>query len=157
MIKKKFLLFVILLLIILVFLFVSKMVPDSSQENKVCFKNHCFYVELAKTRAEKARGLMFRENLDLDKGMLFIFEEEGKYPFWMKNTLLPLDIIWLNKEKEVVFLRKNVLPCSEEDCQTIRPDKKAKYVLEVNGGLADKIGLRVGDKLTFYLLSINEL
>ena len=58
-------------------------------------------------------GLMFRENMDSDRGMLFIFEKEGEYPFWMKNTLIPLDIIWINKDKEVVFISENAQPCEE--------------------------------------------
>src|ERR1035437_263623 len=64
-----------------------------SPANSVCFKQNCFSVELAKTSAEQERGLMYRTELDKDKGMLFIFYNEGIYPFWMKNTLIPLDMI----------------------------------------------------------------
>ncbi len=96
---------------------------------------------------------MFREKLDLDKGMLFIFEEEGEYSFWMKNTLIPLDIIWINKAKEVVFISGNTQPCQEEySCSSINPGKNAKYVLEINAGIAEKIGLKVGDKITIFCL-----
>jgi uncharacterized membrane protein (UPF0127 family) len=92
---------------------------------------------------------MFREDLDPNRGMLFIFEEEGVYPFWMKNTLIPLDIIWIDKSKTVVFISKNTLPCEQEPCPTINPRKKAKYVLELCGGTADRIGLKAGDRLVF--------
>ena len=92
---------------------------------------------------------MFRENLEQDKGMLFIFQEEGEYSFWMKNTLIPLDIIWINQNKEVVFIKKNFEPCTQEVCPSVKPDKKAKYVLELNVGTVEQIGLKIGDKIIF--------
>ena len=88
---------------------------------------------------------MFREKLDADKGMLFIYEKEGKYPFWMKNTLIPLDIIWIDKNKEVVFISANAQPCKEDYCPSILPPENAKYVLEINGGVSEKIGLAIGE------------
>ena len=120
---------------------------DRSDQSRVWFEDHCFYVEVVTTPQERARGLMFREHLDPDKGMLFVFDWEAVYPFWMKNTLIPLDIIWIDRNKEVVFISKDTQPCEQEPCPTINPYKKAKYVLEVCGGTADKIGLEVGDKL----------
>ncbi len=116
---------------------------------EVCFKENCFNAELAVTPKERARGLMFREELDADRGMLFIFDSEGIHPFWMKNTLIPLDIIWMDKDKEVVFIKRAAQPCRDGTCPLIHPTKKAKYVLEVNGGTAENIGLNVGDKLSF--------
>ncbi|MDP3052638.1 MAG: DUF192 domain-containing protein [bacterium] len=136
-----------LLIVFFVILAVAAVVLIKEKSNRVCFKNYCFDVELAKTTAEMSRGLMFRENLAADKGMFFIFKKEGKYPFWMKNTLIPLDIIWINENKEVVFVSENTQPCPEESpCFYINPDKNAEYVLEINGGLAGKIGLKIGDK-----------
>lgn len=90
---------------------------------------------------------MFRENLPQDEGMLFIFNEEGSYPFWMKNTLIPLDIIWIDENKEVVFISENSQPCKDDFCSNINPGRSAKYVLEVNGGIAKKIGLKTGDSI----------
>ena len=92
---------------------------------------------------------MFREELDSNEGMLFIFNDEAAYSFWMKNTLIPLDIIWLNRGKEVVFISKNVQLCENDSCPLISSNKKALYVLELNAGMADKIGLNVGDKMRF--------
>ena len=87
-----------------------------------------------------------------NEAMLFVFPEEGEYPFWMKNTLIPLDIIWINQEKEVVFIGENLQPCKEEYfCPLVRPDKNAKYVLEVNKGIVEKIGLEVGDKMLLFV------
>jgi len=94
---------------------------------------------------------MFREKLDSNKGMLFIFDREGEYPFWMKNTLIPLDIIWINEKKEVVFISENTQPCEKDPCLSVNPGKNAEYILEVNGGAAQKIGLNMGDTLNFKL------
>jgi len=143
--KNKLLLSGVLLLIFAgSFLFFSP-----QKESKVCFENYCFDVELATNRKEKARGLMFREEMDSDKGMLFVFREDDKHSFWMENTLIPLDIIWLNRNKEIVFISKDTQPCKEETCPLITPDTKARYVLEVNGGVADKKGLIIGNKAVF--------
>ena len=119
----------------------------TEKTTRACFEDNCFDVELALKPKEQRRGLMFREHLDLNKGMLFVFEEEGKHPFWMKNTLIPLDIIWINKNKEVVFISENTQPCKESSCFSIKPSENAKYVLEINGGISKKIGLIIGDKI----------
>ncbi len=128
-------------------LIIFVVVFSRTKKARVCFENNCFDVELAVKPEEQSRGLMFREHLDLDKGMLFIFEEEKKHSFWMKNTLIPLDIIWINKNKEVVFISENVQPCEEFSCPNIKPSESAKYVLEINGGISKKIGLIIGDKI----------
>jgi len=121
---------------------------EEKKRGEVCFRNECFNVELAKTEKEHERGLMFRKILGKDEGMLFIFRDEGIYPFWMKNTFLPLDIVWIDKDFRVVYISKNTLPCEENlPCPTISPKEKAKYVLEVKGETAERIGLRVGEKV----------
>lgn len=81
--------------------------------------------------------------------MLFIFDSSGDYPFWMKNTLIPLDIIWISKDKKVVDIKENAKPCRSEMCETYSPKSDAKYVLEINGGLANKYKIKVGDALSF--------
>lgn len=135
------------------FPFVPSSILDNTQQNQVCFKKTCFTVELADNALERARGLMFRETLPENQGMLFIFDQEGKHSFWMKNTLIPLDIIWLDQARNVVFIGQNVPPCDAPQCPGINPQKSAKYVLEINGGLCDKINLRPGDRLVFRLSS----
>ena len=117
------------------------------QESLVCFQNHCFRVELQLTPQEQRRGLMFREQLDMDSGMLFVYEEEGDRTFWMKNMFIPLDIIWIDSNKEVVFIKEHVQPCREDTCPSLHSDKNAQYVLEINSGMAQKIGLSVGDRM----------
>ena len=114
---------------------------------QVCFEYHCFNVEIADNLTTQKTGLMFRKELEENAGMLFIFSKEGIYPFWMKNTLIPLDIIWMNENKEIVFISENTQPCKNDPCPDINPEKNAKYVLEINAGLSREIGLSVGSKL----------
>jgi len=121
----------------------------ASNDNLVCFKNSCFHVQIAESENERSHGLMFKDSLPANQGMLFIFEQEEFHPFWMKNMSIPLDIIWLNNNKEAVFINANTPPCKDEPCQVINPDTEAKYVLEINAGLAERIGLKLGDKLNF--------
>lgn len=139
--------FLIFFLIFIAGFVVYPYFKKEKKEQRVCFKNHCFLVELALTPEEKSRGLMYREGLDKDRGMLFIYEKEGEYSFWMKNVSIPLDIIWLNKDKKVVYIAEKCHPCPELPCPTIKPDKAAKYVFEINGGLASEMGLSVGNEL----------
>jgi len=151
--KKKVILIIVFLLILLIatsltyiLFFMDK---NNQKQTQLCFENNCFDVELALTSKEKKQGLMFRNYLGENKGMLFVLAMEEEYGFWMKNTLIPLDIIWLNEDKEVVFISENNQPCKNNECPTINPDRKAKYVLELNGGTTDKIGLEVGDRTNF--------
>ncbi len=116
---------------------------------KICFENKCFNVEIADTPEKRRTGLMNRESLAIDSGMLFTFEKEGIYNSWMKNTLIPLDIIWFNKDNEIIFIKENAQPCKTEQCETFGPEKKAKYILEINGGLAEKTGVEIGDEIEF--------
>jgi len=116
---------------------------------KVCYNQHCLNVRLAATPSEREQGLMFRKNLPQGQGMLFVFDQPARYGFWMKNTYIPLDIIWFDENLEVVYIKERAQPCLEKLCQPIIPDQKARYVLEANGGFVDESGIRVGDKLNF--------
>ncbi len=99
--KRNFLLVVFLSLIVIIIALLLNY--QLTKQSETCFKNYCFKVELAKTPEERSRGLMSIKSLASDKGMLFIFEKEGIFPFWMKNTLIPLDIIWINEEEKSCF------------------------------------------------------
>ena len=114
---------------------------------QVCLGNNCFTVQIADNFITREIGLMFRKTLDQDEGMLFLFPKEDIYAFWMKNTLIPLDIIWVNGNKEIVFVNKNSQPCPKGYCSPITPDTKARYVLEIKAGEIDKSGLKIGDKI----------
>jgi len=142
---KRWLILILILGIILAAVFI---VSKKLNISEVCFKSNCYSVELAMTDTERERGLMYRDRLDLGNGMLFVFDSDGIYPFWMKNTLIPLDMIWLDGDGKVVYIYKNARPCEEEDeCSNIIPPDSARYVLEINAGEADRIGLKEGDEL----------
>jgi hypothetical protein len=100
-------------------------------------------VELAKTPEEKQQGLMHRTSLAENHGMLFIFDSDAPRSFWMKNTLIPLDMIFIDSNMRVVEIKANIPPCKEDPCSTYT-SAPAKYVLEINGGLAEKNGISVG-------------
>lgn len=106
-------------------------------------------LELAITDRERALGLMFRENLPEDRGMLFLFDEPRVHPFWMKYTFIPLDMIWLDAEGRVVDLRANVPPCRSDPCPSYSPRAPDSAVLEVNAGFAAAHGVAIGSVLRF--------
>ncbi len=118
----------------------------------VKIKDKPFRMDIAKTSGERKLGLMYKESLDLNEGMIFIYTKEKKYSFWMKNTMIPLDIIWLNKNKNVVHISKNTQPCKQNDCPSIKPNRRAIYVLEINANLSDKLGLSIGDSIEFDII-----
>ena len=106
-------------------------------------------VELATDEATRAQGLMFRDRLAEDRGMLFFFRESGEYPFWMKNTLLPLDMIWIDDQRRVVHVAANVPPCKADPCPNYPPNAQARYVLELAAGVAAKHHLGNGQVLRY--------
>jgi uncharacterized protein len=105
-----------------------------------------FRVELARTDAERNRGLMFRESMGDDQGMLFVFDREFTHTFWMKNTLIPLDMLFINKERRIVGIVQNAEPQTETGRSVGTP---SLYVLEINGGLSGKLGIRAGHVVEF--------
>jgi hypothetical protein len=116
---------------------------------KVCINSCCVQAELAQTDAKRQRGLMFRDSLAENQGMIFIFDKEDRYGFWMKNMRFPLDIIWIDAEKRIVDIKKDVPACREESCETLMPAAEAKYVLEVQSGFTDRRGIKIGDRIEF--------
>ncbi|HEY3198737.1 MAG TPA: DUF192 domain-containing protein [Nitrospirales bacterium] len=107
--------------------------------------------ELADTEEKRARGLMFREHLARDRGMLFIFSEPGQWSFWMKNTKVPLDILWLDHKKKIVDLAENIPGCVGDPCLQYQPAQEATYVLEVSAGTVGRQKLARGMQLSFDL------
>ena len=116
----------------------------------VVLKGKTFYVELAENDEQHMRGLMFREQMAPDRGMFFIFRDEFMQAFWMKNTLIPLDMLYFDKSFHVVSVQSNVPPCKADPCPSYPSSGPAKYVLELNGGTADKLGVKPGDALEFH-------
>ena len=128
-------------------LFLNPVKPANLEKGQICFGQKCFQVELAQTPEQREYGLMNRSYLDANAGMLFIFDKQGIYPFWMKNTLIPLDIIWIDNSGKVVFIKENAQPCTNFLCPNIIPTSSAKYVLELNAGICNETGIKLGDQL----------
>lgn len=106
-------------------------------------------LDLALTPEEIANGLMFRPSLPPDRGMLFLFTEERYPSFWMKNTLIPLDLVFLDPAGGVVDVIPDVQPCAADPCPTYSPDASALAVLELGAGGARKHGVEPGTTLLF--------
>lgn len=103
-------------------------------------------IELADTEYKRQLGLMNRKSMDENQGMLFIFNEERLQSFWMLNTLISLDIIFVNKEKKIVTIHKNTTPLSQQSYPSSEP---AIYVVEVIGGFCNKYNILPGDKISW--------
>ena len=107
-------------------------------------KSHRVQVELADTEAKRERGLMFRKELPEGRGMLFLFDEEGEHSFWMKDTLIPLDLIFVDSSGRVTGIVARARPLTLEP----RSGGPSRMVLEVPGGWAAAHGVRTGDRMT---------
>lgn len=114
-------------------------------------KGESFTVELAETQEKQALGLMFRDELRDDRGMLFLFPGEAMRSFWMKNTRIPLDILYFDEDLSLVSVSENVQPCRTQRCPGYPSTGPAKYVLELNAGKAAELGVRKGDTLSLQL------
>lgn len=107
--------------------------------------------ELAVTEEQRVRGLMFREEIKENQGMLFVMEEEGPHGFWMKNMRFSIDILWLNGEKRIVHVESHVPPCQSPPCPTYHSEIPSKYVLELKAGSVEKHNLELYEKIDFIL------
>ena len=134
-------------LVIIVSLLVIILVPlaRKPKENYVKINDNTIKIEIADSIEEQTKGLMFRKSLDEKTGMLFIFDQPGILTFWMKNMNFPLDMIYIDENMQIVTIIRNAQPCQEDPCTIHRPEQPARYVLEINGGDADKIGIKEGD------------
>ncbi|MCA1611782.1 MAG: DUF192 domain-containing protein [Acidobacteria bacterium] len=106
-----------------------------------------YRLELANTPEEQAQGLMYRESLPDKTGMLFRFSDAGVHKFWMKNTMIPLDIIWLDRDGGVLFVSAGTPPCKADPCANYGPDTAAASVLEIAGGMAAREKVTVGSRV----------
>jgi uncharacterized membrane protein (UPF0127 family) len=107
---------------------------------------HKFIVEVSDEDRERAQGLMYRALMKEDEGMIFLFPRSEPQSFWMKNTKIPLDIIYVNEKNEIVKIYKMTKPFSMD---SLPSGKNAIYVVEINGGLSDKFGIAEGDIIEF--------
>ncbi|HET6546072.1 MAG TPA: DUF192 domain-containing protein [Rhodanobacteraceae bacterium] len=108
---------------------------------------HRFTVELAEDDAARARGLMYRETMAPDHGMLFVFPDSAVRTFWMKNTKIALDMLFFDDQRKLVSVQPRVPPCQFDPCPMYPSAGPARYVLELNGGEAGKLGIKPGDEL----------
>lgn len=103
-------------------------------------------IEIADTGDDRQNGLMYRKSMEMNQGMLFIFPVEELQSFWMRNTYLPLDMIFVNADKKIITIHKNTKTLSDQSYASTEP---AQYVVEVNAGFADKYSLKTGDKINW--------
>jgi uncharacterized membrane protein (UPF0127 family) len=107
-------------------------------------RTHAFRVEVARTSAEQAKGLMFRNQLGADEGMIFPMSPPRQAAFWMRNTVIPLDIIFVGTDGRILNIAENAVPYSEEPLPS---DGLVKGVLELRGGRTKELGIVAGDKV----------
>ncbi|HJT99549.1 MAG TPA: DUF192 domain-containing protein [Rhodanobacteraceae bacterium] len=113
-------------------------------------KGQRYAIELAEDDAARAHGLMDRTSMDADHGMLFVFQDDAPRAFWMKNTKIPLDMIFFDADLKLVSVQHNVPPCVSDPCPAYSSGAPARYVLELNAGQAARLGLTSGDELSVH-------
>lgn len=126
---------------------------ESEEEKVILMKNSKgtdvqVTVEYAVTEEEKSSGLMYRTTLGDYEGMLFIYEEDATHSYWMRNVLIPLDMIFIDKDGVVVSIQHNTDPCAAENCPSYPSGKPFRYVLEVNGGWSQRNYIEIGGEVT---------
>lgn len=146
---RKILKFIILIAIIVgIYFLVVNYWPKGGNKN-IVFNTasgaYTYEVEVSDNRDARMKGLMERETLDDNKGMLFIFEDERIPAFWMKNMKIPLDIVFMDKDYKVVDYYENVPACTADPCPHYLPSVNSKYVAELVAGTIEKIELKRGD------------
>src|SRR5690242_174430 len=130
----------------------SKTLADFRSKEVTLASGQKILSEVMMQREEMMRGMMFRDSLAPDHGMLFIHGAPGKYAYWMYQVRIPLDIIWMDRQHRVVEISANTPPCknaSASTCPNYGGHEDAMYVLELAGGMAAKYGVRVGDTINF--------
>jgi uncharacterized membrane protein (UPF0127 family)/phosphatidylglycerophosphate synthase len=153
MIKKKKLIFLFLILVFFLTA-VSFYFMFSSKTDKICFADgYCAKVEIRDTYEGRALGLMFRESLKEDEAMLFIFDDISRSPFWMKNMKISIDIIFIDKDKRIVSISRNAVPCTKPDneCELYNSGGEYLYVVETIAGFSDKHSLMAGQEVEILL------
>lgn len=150
-IKNKYVAFLILAIFLMVIFFIStnsfRRAQRSENLNIVQLAGKEIVVDIARTSDQRERGLSGRIELKEDEGMLFVFNEPSRHPFWMKDMNFGIDIIWIGEDKKIVYIKKNALP--ELYPEVYGPEKDSKYVLEVVSGFSDKNNLQLGDEVIF--------
>jgi uncharacterized membrane protein (UPF0127 family) len=110
-----------------------------------------FQTEVMVSDEDRAMGLMFRPSLPADRALLFVFEGLDFHGIWMKNCKFPIDIVWLDENRETVHVAAAVPPCKSEPCPVYQPLRRAAYVIEMNAGQAKNNKIKIGAKVDFTL------
>ncbi len=137
--------------VIISILFFVKPWESQSVEDKVeiTFDNGLqIFVDIADIKPSRKMGLMYREKMGSNEGMLFVFDTEDYYSFWMRNMKFPVDMIWIDINKRVIHIEEDVPVCVGEACEFYHPSKPAKYMLEINAGIASQGRIKIGDRIT---------
>ena len=115
----------------------------------VFFGRKKFTVEVADSFIKRSIGLSGRDSIGANEGMLFVFVKSGRYGFWMHGMKFSIDILWLDSNMRVIYIRSNAKPCrSVFGCRTMKPDCDSKYVMELHAGTVKKLGIHKGDKFS---------
>jgi len=122
-------------------------IPKKSQIQFIKLGDEEIKVEVVDTIESRAQGLSGKSSLEEDEGMLFVFDIAGVYPFWMKDMNFPIDIIWMDENQKVIYIKKNATP--ESYPESFWPKENSKYVLEVSSMFTNKHNIKLGDKLEF--------
>lgn len=140
-------------------LFTGSATPSANPQTQkkttaVSIKGLKIEAELAKNAGERSKGLSGRDGLEISRGMLFVFDSSSDWAIWMKNMKFPIDIIWVDENKKIVYIVQSALPePGKKDSQltVYKPSASAKYVLEINAGITSANNLQVGDSVNFEL------
>ncbi len=127
--------------------------PEQTKVIHVSFPNdHVIKAEVADTPEKLLFGLAFRDHIPADEGMLYIFDKSAPHQVWTKEFRIPVDIIWIDESKKVVYISESAPPCSSDPCPWYGPPaQSARYVLEANDGFVKNAGIEMGMQLKFIL------
>jgi len=148
---KKYILAIIAIFLVAVYFIVNLMIQsanDTKNTKIVTLAGKEIKAELADEPFEQARGLMFRKKLAADEGMLFIFPDEQYRTFWMKNTLIPLDLLFLDGNLKIIDIKESFQPCQQDPCPVYTSQMPARYVLEVNAGFTEMNRVMIGEQVS---------
>jgi len=139
-------------LVVLAIIFTYQITLRSGEVPKngwVIIGNHSFVVDIADTEKLREKGLSFRKTLNKDSGMIFVFEKPETHHFWMKDMDFPIDIIWIDEDLKIGNIEKNIDPKTYPNSYS--PESPSQYVLEINGGRSDELGIKEGEPVIINL------
>ena len=134
-------------LFLIIFLIVSSVFILYKPKSELCFNEKCIEIEIMQSPEERALGLMYRQKISEDQGMLFIFDQPLKVNFWMKNVQFSIDMIFIDETNTIVHIEKNVPPCHKDPCPTYSSISEVKYVVEVVSGFCDKFNVKTNQTI----------